>query len=129
MPTFSLRSKERLATCHPDLRAVCEELIKYIDFSVLCGHRRKAEQEQAVADGKSRAVWPTSAHNKLPSLAVDIAPYPLDWKDIGSFKQLYGAFTVVARQLKEQGKIKHTFVWGGNWRKLKDYPHYEIKEK
>ena len=28
MPAFSKKSEERLNTCHPDLQAVCRELIK-----------------------------------------------------------------------------------------------------
>lgn len=127
MPKFSNASKQRLATCHEDIRTVCNELIKYIDFSVICGHRGKADQNKAYKEGKSKLQFPKSAHNALPSNAVDITPYPLDWNDIGSFKELHGAFVVVAEKLKEEGKIKSSFVWGGNWKKLKDYPHYEIK--
>lgn len=127
MPKFSNASKQRLATCHEDIRTVCNELIKYIDFSVICGHRGKADQDKAFKEGKSKLQFPKSAHNPIPSHAVDITPYPLDWNDIGSFKELHGAFVVVAQKLKEEGKIKSEFVWGGNWKKLKDYPHYELK--
>lgn len=127
MPKFSNASKQRLATCHEDIRTVCNELIKYIDFSVICGHRGKADQDKAFKEGKSKLQFPKSAHNPIPSRAVDITPYPLDWNDIGSFKELHGAFVVVAQKLKEEGKIKSEFVWGGNWKKLKDYPHYELK--
>lgn len=127
MPKFSNASKQRLATCHEDIRTVCNELIKYIDFSVICGHRGKADQNKAFKEGKSKLQFPKSAHNPIPSLAVDITPYPLNWDDIGSFKELHGAFVVVAQKLKEEGKIKSEFVWGGNWKKLKDYPHYELK--
>lgn len=129
MPKFSLRSKERLATCHADIRKVCNELIKYINFSVICGYRRKDDQDKAYAEGKSKLKWPKSAHNSLPSKAVDIVPYPLDWNDIGSFKQLHGAFMVVAQQLFDAAEIGSKFEWGGDWKKLKDYPHYQIKEK
>ena len=129
MPKFSLRSKERLATCHTDIRKVCNELIKYIDFSVICGHRGKADQNKSFTEGKSKLEWPKSAHNSVPSMAVDIVPYPCDWNDIGAFKKLHGAFTVVAQQLFDEGEIGSKFEWGGNWKKLKDYPHYEIKSK
>lgn len=129
MPKFSLRSKEQLTTCHPDIRAVCNELILYTDFSVTCGHRGKADQTKAYKEGKSKAMWPKSAHNSLPSKAVDLVPYPVDWEDIGRFQQLYGAFMVVAQQLRERGIIKSEFVWGGNWKSIKDFPHFEIKEK
>lgn len=120
MPKLSLRSKERLATCHADIRKVCNELIKYIDFSVVCGYRIKDDQDKAYAEGKSKLKWPKSAHNSLPSKAIDIVPYPLDWNDIGSFKQLHGAFMVVAQQLFDAAEIGSQFEWGGDWKKPKN---------
>lgn len=129
MPKFSRASAQRLATCHKDLRAVCEQLIKTFDFSVTCGHRGKADQDAAYKAGNSKVRFPNSAHNKLPSMAVDIVPYPVDWNDIGRFKEMAAAFFAVANLLKERGEITHEFKWGGNWRTLKDYPHFEVKEK
>lgn len=129
MPFFSLRSKERLATCHEDIRKVCGELIKTYDFSVTCGHRGKQDQEKAFKAGTSNVHFPKSAHNKLPSLAVDLVPYPVDWNDIGRFRELAAAFMAVAKVLKDREEIYSDFVWGGNWKTLKDYPHFEIKEK
>lgn len=129
MPKFSLKSKERLNTCHPDLRKVCEEVIRTYDFSVTCGHRNKKEQDEAYRKGNSNVRYPNSAHNKIPSLAVDIVPYPVDWNDIGRFRELAAAFMAVASVLKERGEITSDFVWGGNWKTLKDYPHFEVKEK
>lgn len=129
MPKFSRASAQRLATCHKDLRVVCEQLIKTFDFSVTCGHRGKADQDAAYKAGNSKVRFPNSAHNKLPSMAVDIVPYPVDWNDIGRFKEMAAAFFAVANLLKERGEITHEFEWGGNWRTLKDYPHFEVKEK
>lgn len=129
MPKFSRASAQRLATCHADIRKVCEQLIKTFDFSVTCGHRGKADQDAAYKAGNSKVRFPNSAHNKLPSLAVDMVPYPVDWNDIGRFKEMAAAFFAVANLLKERGEITHEFDWGGNWRTLKDYPHFEVKEK
>ena len=134
MPRFSKISKERLETCHPDIQAVCNELIKQYDFSVLCGHRGEKEQNQAYRKGTSQVRYPNSAHNKTPSMAVDIAPYKgtiphIDWDDIGSFREMITRFDTVAKVLKEQGKIKSDFVYGANWKGFADYPHCEIKEK
>ena len=129
MPKFSRASAQRLATCHKDLRSVCEQLIKTFDFSVTCGHRGKVDQDAAYKAGNSKVRFPNSAHNKLPSMAVDIVPYPVDWNDISRFKEMAAAFFAVANLLKERGEITHEFEWGGNWRTLKDYPHFEVKEK
>jgi hypothetical protein len=49
-----------------------------IDFKILCGHREEKEQNEAFNKGNSKLKWPQSKHNSLPSLAVDIAPFPVN---------------------------------------------------
>lgn len=127
MPKFGRASAQRLATCHADIRKVCEQLIKTVDFAVTCGHRNKADQNAAYKAGNSKVQFPNSAHNSLPSKAVDLVPYPVDWNDIGRFKELAAAFMAVANLMYELGIIRSKFIWGGNWKTLKDYPHFEIK--
>lgn len=129
MPVFSKTSKARLQTCHPDIAAVCRELIKQYDFAVLCGHRTKAEQNDAFKRGTSRLVYPQSAHNKIPSHAVDIAPYPIDWNNLMRFREMWHRFDAIAQLLRERGEIESRFEWGGDWNTLKDCPHIEIKEE
>lgn len=128
MPRFSKLSKERLATCHPDLQAVCNELIKQYDFSVLEGRRGEKAQNLAYKQGKSQVKYPHSAHNKIPSLAVDLAPYPIDWDNISRFNEMIIRFDTVANMLRAEGVISSDFVYGGKWATLKDWPHIEIKE-
>ena len=127
MPGFSKTSEAHLQTCHPDIVAVCRELIKQYDFAVLCGHRSKAEQNQAFERGSSRLVYPQSAHNQLPSHAVDIAPYPIDWNNLARFREMWLRFDALARLMRGRGEIESEFEWGGEWNTLKDYPHIEIK--
>ena len=129
MPTLSKKSLAHLATCHPDLQTVCNELIKQFDFSVLEGFRAQDAQNAAYHAGTSRARWPNSAHNKIPSLAVDLAPYPVDWKNVERFREMIIRFDALAHVLRTMGKIKSNFVYGGYWADLKDWPHIEIKEK
>lgn len=128
MPRLSHRSKKRLATCHPDLQRLCNELIKEIDFTVIFGHRSVEEQQKLYAKGRSApgpkvtncdGIRFKSRHNYKPSLAVDLAPYPIDWQDIERFKDL-GAR---AKQVADRLGIKVS--WGGDW-KWKDYPHFEL---
>jgi peptidoglycan L-alanyl-D-glutamate endopeptidase CwlK len=120
MPTFSKRSLDNLATCHPDLQKVAHEAIKTYDFIVICGHRNKADQDKAVREGKSKARWPTSKHNSTPSLAFDATPVPLDWNDIESFKRM-GA------HMKEAAKrVKVKIRWGGDFKGFFDGPHVEL---
>jgi hypothetical protein len=39
MPKFGRKSRNQLSTCHEDLQALFEEVVKYFDCSVLEGHR------------------------------------------------------------------------------------------
>lgn len=128
MPRFSKLSRERLATCHPDIQAVCNELIKQYDFSVLEGRRGEQAQNLAYKRGTSQVKYPHSAHNKIPSLAVDLAPYPIDWDNISRFNEMIIRFDTIANVLREEGVISSEFVYGGKWATLKDWPHIEIKE-
>ncbi len=129
MAQFSKTSEKRLQTCHPDIVAVCRELIKQYDFAVLCGHRTKAEQNKAFENGNSRLIYPQSAHNQTPSHAVDIAPYPIDWGNLMRFREMWHRFDALANLMRERGEIESEFEWGGEWNSFKDYPHIEIKEK
>ena len=43
MPAFSQRSKDRLATCHPDLQRVMNKVVERYDISIICGHRGEEE--------------------------------------------------------------------------------------
>lgn len=128
MPTFSKLSEQRLATCDPRLQKLLREAIKSVDFTVLCGHRGEDEQEDAFRTGKSKVRFPNSKHNSLPSVAVDIAPYPIDWSDHRAFARLAG---YVGRIAHEQGiEIRWGGDWDGNWRSndsFVDLPHLELK--
>lgn len=130
MAAFSAKSVERLKTCHPDLQKVFAEVVKHRDCTVLCGHRSQAEQDQAVKDGMSKTPWPKSKHNSTPSMAVDVAPYPVDWKDKERFTHFAGFVLGIAATFG----IK--LRWGGDWLldgtpsndKFYDGPHFEIVE-
>jgi peptidoglycan L-alanyl-D-glutamate endopeptidase CwlK len=101
-----------------------------MDHTVLCGHRGKKEQDEAVRNGKSKTPWPTSKHNRLPSKAIDVAPYPIDWDDEVRFARLMGHYERVAM---EQGiKIRLGLDFNQNGRsndeKFLDFPHIELVE-
>lgn len=127
MPGFSKNSLERLATCHPDLQTVLKEAIKYADFTVLCGHRNEHDQAVAYDTGMSKVEWPDSKHNKLPSLAVDIAPYPIDWKDAQRFIRLLsfvqGVGAGLGIRLRLGGDFNQNFKFDDNF---VDWPHLEL---
>jgi len=117
---YSKRSTERLGTCHRDLQTIFREVIKYVDVSIICGHREEDAQNKAYAEGNSNRHWPNSKHNSFPSLAVDVVPYPVDWNDMNRFYELHGVIVVIAEQMRIP------IIWGGHWQNLIDLPHYEL---
>ena len=128
MPRFSRASLSALATCHADLQRVMEEAIRHIDFTVIEGHRGRTAQEKAYKAGNSKVRWPNGKHNTLPSKAVDIAPYPIDWSDTERFVYFAGIIMGIAAEMG----IK--LRWGGDWdgdthvkdEKFRDYGHFEL---
>jgi len=120
MPYFSQTSRERLETCVPILQEICFRAIQYIDFTVICGHRGAAAQEEAFRSLKSKVRWPNSKHNLSPSWAVDVAPWPLDWGNIKRFELLSRAI------LFEAATLGQRVVWGGFWGW--DIGHYELRD-
>tara|TARA_R110002167_G_C12231240_1_gene609851 strand:- start:29 stop:424 length:396 start_codon:yes stop_codon:yes gene_type:complete len=131
MPRFGKSSKKRLLTCDKRLQEIFNEVIKYIDCSVLEGYRGEKRQNKLQEEGKSKVRYPKGRHNASPSLAVDVAPYPIDWNDRERFHLFAGYVLGVARGLG------YTLRWGGDWNmnfkvndnKFDDFPHFEIKDK
>lgn len=119
------RSRRELSTCHPRLQELIEEVDrrlsvrKRLDLTVLCGYRGELAQNQAYRDGNSKLRWPDSKHNTLPSRAVDVAPYPIDWKDPEMFMLLAGYILAVADEMGIDIEI------GGLW-KWRDRPHIQL---
>ncbi len=130
MPQFSAISAARLASCDARLAAVFNHVITIADCSILEGHRGEAAQNAALAAGRTQLGWPKSKHNRLPSLAVDAAPYPIDWADRERFHLFAGLVLGVAAG---QGL---RLRWGGDWaghfrpaaNRFDDLPHFEIIE-
>jgi len=128
MPEFSQISQRRLFTCDPLLISLFNEVIKHMDCSILEGFRSKDDQNALFDAKRTQLKWPDSNHNKVPSLAVDVAPYPIDWKDRERFSYFAGFVKGVASQL---------FIpirWGGDWDSdnqvkdnvFDDLSHYEL---
>lgn len=128
MPKFGEKSLKELATCHQDLQDLFKEVIRWVDCVVLEGHRNKEKQDAAVAAGNSKTPWPTGKHNSLPSKAVDVMPYPLDWKDTNRIYMFVGFVRATALQLGI--KLRCGADWNGDWQtkdqNFHDLPHFEL---
>lgn len=112
---FSKTSLKRIAECHPDLQRIAHELIKEMDVMVLCGYRGEKAQNEAFAKGHSKLRFPKSKHNRTPALAIDMAPYPLDWQARGRFEDMRTRIKAIAKRLDI--RIRHI-----SW----DMPHTEL---
>jgi len=127
MPHFSDKSYSNLETAHPLLQRLMDSCIIDYDFSVICGHRGEAAQNEAFSKGYSKLKYPKSKHNSMPSMAVDIVPYPLDWKNIDSFKALSVHIKGVWDKIPVAEREGYTLSWGGDWTSFRDYPHWELR--
>lgn len=134
MPRFSQTSFSKLTTCHPDLQVLFFEVIKTFDCTILEGYRNQIDQEKAFAEGNTKLHWPDGKHNIQPSTAVDVSPYPIDWKN---YKRMYwfaGYVMGIANKLKEAGRMAHAVRYGGDWNSdknidnetFKDLVHFEL---
>lgn len=132
MPAFGPESEKQLATCHPDLLRVFRRVVEFWDCQVLEGKRSEAQQKLNVAKGvsktlESKHVYPLGG----PSLAVDVVPFPIKWKDDFRFAAFAGFVIGTAREMGV------TLRWGGDWdsdrifddQSFHDWPHFELVEK
>jgi hypothetical protein len=120
MPKFSQESFSTLATCHPDLQALFYEVIKYYDCTILEGYRNEIDQEMAFNAGHTKLHYPNGKHNRQPSTAVDVTPYPINFDDYNLNIWFGGYVMGIAQKLKDEGKMTHSIRWGGAWDGLGD---------
>jgi len=136
MPKFSQSSFSKLSTCHLDLQALFFEVIKTFDCTILEGYRNQTDQERAFASGNTQLHWPHGKHNHRPSMAVDVIPYPIDWKNDRRMYWFAGYVMGIAQKLKDEGKMTHSVRFGGDWdrdyditdNKFQDLVHFELVE-
>ena len=125
---FSAASRAKLDSVDPRLRGIIERAADRWDITVIEGHRSPRRQQQLFMAGKSKVK--RGKHNEKPSLAIDIAPYPIDWEDAERFRRLaeyvLGIANVMGVPLR----------WGGDWdgdtdltdQTFNDLVHFEITE-
>lgn len=131
---FGNKSLERLDTVDYRLKAICLDALAMspFDLTVTCGVRSKEDQEKAVAEGHSKVHYPEGKHNALPgekARAVDIHPYPIDFKDTRRYYILGGIMMAIS-------SFKRIPIrWGGDWdgdgtltdQTFNDLPHFELR--
>tara|TARA_R100001530_G_scaffold101138_1_gene70306 strand:- start:736 stop:1113 length:378 start_codon:yes stop_codon:yes gene_type:complete len=125
MPRFGKRSKQRLKGVKPELVNVLNELVKIMDVTIIEGLRSQERQNELVAKGASKTKYSKHIEGK----AVDLAPYPINWKDRERFHYMGGMVRGIGKQMKVDIR------WGGDWdsdgevadNSFDDLVHVEIK--
>jgi peptidoglycan LD-endopeptidase CwlK len=130
MPHFSDKSVFNLTTCDARLQRLFKRIVRDFDCTILEGHRDKDRQNQMVEEGKSQVRWPSGKHNTLPSLAIDVTPYPIVWDD-RERQTLFAGFVLATAKT-----MGIALRWGGDWdndtevrdNRFDDLIHFEIVE-
>ena len=125
---FGKKSRESLATCDERLQRLFNEVINYVDCSVLEGHRSEERQNKLYEEGKTKVRYPKGRHNAEPSRAIDVVPYPVAWEDRERFHLFAGFVLGLAYSMDI------SLRWGGDWnqnfqvddKKFDDFPHFEL---
>lgn len=120
---LSSRSRARLIGMHPALTAVVEAAITRtpVDFMITEGLRTAERQAALVKAGASR----TTRSRHLTGHAVDVAALVegqvrWDWPLYGRIAQAFKAAAL---------DMKTPLIWGGDWKTLRDGPHFELDRK
>jgi peptidoglycan L-alanyl-D-glutamate endopeptidase CwlK len=127
--TFDERTEKNLATLHPKMqvkvRAFLSEAIRAMEdvgvtLKVISGTRTYAEQDALYAKGRTKpgpkvtnAKGGYSNHNF--GVAMDVALF--NGKDYLEDSPLYLSLGPIGE--------KYGLSWGGRWKSMKDYPHFE----
>ena len=109
--------ESKLTQAHPSLVQWCRGVkAQYPNAHVSWAFRDEADQDQALAEGKTKLVWPNSAHNKTPAMALDL--FQIDANGLGVWSPQF--FVSLANTLP------NTMKWGGRWKDLGDDDHFEL---
>lgn len=123
MYKLSARSLAKLEGVHEDLVAVVKRAIEItdVDFGVTEGLRTVERQKELVAKGASQ----TMRSRHLTGHAVDLVAY------VGSEarwdRPLYDKLADAMKRAAKELDIP--LEWGGDWKTLKDGPHFQLPTK
>lgn len=119
--------EQKLSQAHPDLQNWYRKYVKitFPTSHVSWSFRNQQQQEDCVAEGKSKEDWPLSKHNALSdnvpcSLALDL--FQID--DQGRATWDISIFFKINEMNNNCG---YPITWGGNFKSIHDYDHFELK--
>jgi len=113
MNTWGRKSKRVYDTLDPRLQILVTRIRDEVcDVSLTSGYRDFMEQNALFEASASTLRWPDSKHNKNPSIAVDLQPYPYPTYE----PKLWGALGYIAgRAYAIAAEEGFQIRWGGDW--------------
>lgn len=123
MYKLSKRSSDNLKGVHLDLVKVVKRALELteVDFGITEGLRTKERQAELFKKGASKTL--NSRH--LTGHAIDVAAFignELRWD--------WPLYPKIAKAFKQASfELEIPIVWGGDWKKLVDGPHFELDRK
>ncbi|GAB2493865.1 M15 family metallopeptidase [Arenimonas alkanexedens] len=154
MFAFGKTSRARLDTVHPDLQRVVARALDLspIDFMVLEGVRTPERQRELYGQGRTTAqctaagisvkyakphlqkvTWTLRSNHFAAAdglgRAVDLVPWPVDWRDLAKFDAIATAMYSAAAELGIGIRWGANWDGDGNWREHgeTDSPHFELE--
>lgn len=113
MRKWGTKSQRIYGELHPDLQLICTYILHEVaDISLVYGHRGRTDQNLMFENGFSKLRFPDSKHNKKPSRAVDLQPYPLPEYE----PKVWAALGYIAGRAKGFALSRGIQIrWGGDW--------------
>lgn len=128
----------KLEDLHPEIRPLADEFLKIaaadgIDVLVTCTYRSNIEQAALYALGrtaKGRIVTNAKPGESLHNVTVEGLPASraFDVVPMVHGKPMWEPDHPAWRKLGEIGE-SIGLEWAGRWRRMKEFPHFQLKEK
>ncbi|QDP62934.1 MAG: hypothetical protein Unbinned5081contig1002_39 [Prokaryotic dsDNA virus sp.] len=116
MYSYGNQSKLLLTQARQELQIVFFKAIEIVDIKILQSHRDKETQDEYYRTGRSKVEYPLSKHNRLPSHAIDWAPWPIpeSWGERDpKEKARYYYIAGILMAIGNENNIR--LRWGGDW--------------
>lgn len=124
MRTWSRKSQAVRNSLCCELVLLVDDLLYYMDVSLTTGHRNKQDQND-LYPVFTKVRWPNGKHNRLPSKAVDMQPYPYP-KSENSLRAALGYMAGLSTLIAERHGFK--IRWGGDWNRNGDVTDQEFND-
>lgn len=116
-------SVDRLHGVHPALVDWAFRVVSIMDVRVIYGVRTQEEQRQLL---KAKATRTMNSYHLIQSTgyghAIDLAPYPIDWKDLNRFYVMGGIGLAIAHDMDLP------VTWGRDWDGDMDFADQEFND-